>query len=192
MYCQASLKMATRILIILSCVGSIILPAVADPASNDCSSYTILSNTESSTASSRYTSPSPTTYSTTTTIPTESSSSSSITLVTTAKPTDAPWSVSYSGYTSLNSSTAAAPSASASGVKFHPDGASPGFFCEYPSLSQYQPCNGPDSRDCWLQKTPAKIKQRCNCSDDEPDVIDIHTDCEYLPTLVVWSLLADQ
>lgn len=164
--------MTARNLIILSCLGSTIVPAVADSIANEYSSYTSVSSTESYTAVSS-------TKGSTKTSPTETSLTSPITLVTTATPTDAPWSVSYSGYTSLNSTSAPAPTASASGVKFHPDGASPGFFCEYPSLSQYQPCNGPDSRDCWLQKAPANIKERCNCTDDEPNVIDIHTDCKW-------------
>lgn len=109
--------------------------------------------------------------------------SSSITLVTTAKPTNEPWSVSYAGYTSLNSLSAPAPKATAlPGVRFHPDGASPGFFCEYPSLSQWESCNSADSRDCWLRKKlPSKIKERCNCTDDDgPDQIDINTDCKYI------------
>lgn len=80
------------------------------------------------------------------------------------------------------------------GTKFQPDGSSPGFFCEYPSLSsQWQACNGPDSRDCWLRKAAPKVKvqERCGCEDDDHehddgdvddskwgDVIDVHTNCE--------------
>lgn len=110
---------------------------------------------------------------------------SNYTLVTTAKPTDSPWSVSYSGYSSLptnTTSTGASASASGSaypsGVRFHPDGSSPGFYCEYPTLYEWQPCNTADSRECWLQQTrPSKLKERCNCTDDEPEEINIHTDC---------------
>lgn len=83
----------------------------------------------------------------------------------------------------------------ASVVRFQPDGSSPGFFCEYPSMPAWEACNGPDSRDCWLRKTAKKIKARCDCDDDTHDhgeegddgddskwgdLIDVHTDCEYI------------
>lgn len=137
------------------------------------SSITSQSPTDSgSTEATSETLGSPTSLSSATSI-TAPSVSTPIRLVTTAKPTNEPWSVSYAGYTSLDSSGAPAPTASGySGVRFQPDGASPGFFCEYPSLPQWESCNSADSRDCWLRKTATST------DDDGLDQIDINTDCK--------------
>lgn len=85
------------------------------------------------------------------------------------------WTVSssvahYSTYTTTSTSPPTS-SETVSGVRFHPDGSSPGFFCEYPSMPEWEACNGPDSRDCWLRRT-SKAK------DGDPNQIDIHTDYE--------------
>lgn len=200
--------MASRKLTVLSWLALALLPVLAEPIPGDYSPYPSYSSsttsyypsdttsyypTSSASSSSSSFSVSsisqstkisesstkkPSTSSKETATPTTETTT---TLVTTAEPTGSPWSVSYSDYTSITGSQPPSPSASASGVRFHPDGSAPGFFCEYPSMPEYEPCNGPDSRDCWLRKK-ADAKKRCDdCYDteDDPDVIDIHTDCEY-------------
>lgn len=82
--------------------------------------------------------------------------------------TDEPWSVYYSGYSALPTSSDPSPTAPASGPRFSPDGASPGFYCEYPTLTDWEPCNSADSRDCWLRKP-----------DSQSDEININTDCAH-------------
>lgn len=182
---QNLLTMARDILSSLCCFLILISPALTTEVprceSSETYSYTkttsVLTSPVADTSTSSTFSPPNTSGVSTTSLP------SNYTLVTTAKPTDSAWSVSYSGYSSLptnTTSTTAAASASASpyGVRFHPDGASPGFYCEYPTLSEWQPCNSADSRECWLRQTrPSKIKERCNCTDDEYDELNIHTDC---------------
>lgn len=174
---ESLLKMAKRFSATLYCLAVIISPVVTATSqeySPDACTRTLSSS--SMTSSTAYTTKSPSASSSPTTFST--SLPSSYTLVTTAEPTDAPWSVSYSDYTSLASTSSPAASASPSGVRFQPDGASPGFFCEYPTLSEWQPCNAEDSRDCWLRNTKkSQLKERCNCTDDEPDEININTDC---------------
>lgn len=168
--------MSKHILSFLCCLTATISPVFTAEIPRKYSSYE-----SSNSISNSYTTQTTKSSSATTSPPTLSTSlPSSYTLVTTAKPTDAAWSVSYSDYSSLaTSSSLAASAASPSGVRFHPDGASPGFYCEYPTLSEWQPCNNADSRDCWLRKPKKqKIKERCNCTDDDADEINIHTDCE--------------
>lgn len=167
--------MAKYFLAVLYCFTVTFSFALGSDNSQQYSSYSSSSSSIASSNTADTTQSRPTTSSTATSA---TSLPSSYTLVTSEKPTDAPWSVSYWGYTSLSTSSSAAASASPSGVRFHPDGASPGFYCEYPTLSQWQSCNTADSRDCWLRKPKnTKIKERCNCTDDEPDEINIHTDC---------------
>lgn len=38
----------------------------------------------------------------------------------------------------------------------HPHHASPGFHCSYPGYEGWESCNGPNSRDCWIQRRGAK------------------------------------
>ena len=38
-------------------------------------------------------------------------------------------------------------------VRVRPEIATPGFICEYPTLTGWENCNSPDSRDCWLRDT---------------------------------------
>ena len=38
-------------------------------------------------------------------------------------------------------------------VTVYPEKASPGFTCHYPALPGWKSCNGPNSRDCWLNDT---------------------------------------
>ena len=38
-------------------------------------------------------------------------------------------------------------------VHVHPETSVPGFTCEYPTLTGWENCNAPDSRDCWLRDT---------------------------------------
>lgn len=66
----------------------------------------------------------------------------------------------YNSWTTI-STTSALPTASS--ARYHPDGSSPGFFCEYPMLPNSQFCNDPDSRDCWLKQGNNQF--------------DIHSDC---------------
>lgn len=168
--------MAHNVLPILYCLAVTVAPAFAAniPRVYSSSFYTTTSSTPCTyteeTSISSATASSPTI---------NPSSSSDYTLVTTANPTDAPWSMSYSGYSSLPATSSAAASVSPSGVRFHPDGSSPGFYCEYPTLSEWESCNTPDSRDCWLRKSnKAKVKDRGNdYTDDDSDEINIHSDC---------------
>lgn len=55
------------------------------------------------------------------------------------------------------------------GVIIHPEHASPGFTCSYPSLEGWKSCNSPDDRSCWLKDSRA----------NQPNFsqYDIHTDC---------------
>lgn len=41
-------------------------------------------------------------------------------------------------------------------VHVHPETATPGFTCSYPSLAGWENCNAPNSRDCWLRDTVSK------------------------------------
>ena len=61
----------------------------------------------------------------------------------------------------------------AKAVTFAPTDASyPGFTCSYQSLTGWEACNGPNSRDCWLRR-------RHNGSEHQgQSVLDIHTDYE--------------
>lgn len=56
------------------------------------------------------------------------------------------------------------------GVIIHPEHASPGFTCSYPSLEGWKSCNSPDDRSCWLKDSRA----------NQPyfSQYDIHTDYE--------------
>ncbi|KAI9838099.1 MAG: hypothetical protein M1819_006255 [Sarea resinae] len=56
------------------------------------------------------------------------------------------------------------------GIIVHPEHASKGFRCEYPSYTGWENCNGPNSRDCWIRDR--KVKQPLWSQ------FDIHTDYE--------------
>lgn len=173
--------MAARIFVVISCLHLALLPTRAEPIPYyEPSSYQPSSYQPSYSQPSYYHTTLPTSS-----IPTKTYASSSSTSKPTAYPASESWSGAYSGYTSVGSTLPPAATDHAPGVKFHPDGSSPGFFCEYPSLSEWQACNGPVSRDCWLRKTAPKAKERGdgdgdNQDDDSQwgDQIDIHTDCE--------------
>ncbi|KAH7024295.1 hypothetical protein B0J12DRAFT_387613 [Macrophomina phaseolina] len=56
------------------------------------------------------------------------------------------------------------------GVVIHPENASPGFTCSYPSMEGWESCNSPDDRSCWLKDGRA--------SQPYFSQYDIHTDYE--------------
>lgn len=150
------------------------------PSSTKYESPTKTSDCTTSSSNHYYTSPSSTGYES----PTETSEYTTSTPVTvtteygytsepTGTPTDKPWSESYS-YTETEVPTAAPTN---SGVRFQPDGASPDFFCEYPTFTDWEACNGPESRDCWLRKT-SQTSDAAEAYAHIVDQLDINTDCE--------------
>lgn len=177
--------MAIRIVATLLCLELALVAVEAAPPSSKPTNtyYTSLSSTEyegpystdectTSSSGTSYTSLSSAEYYTTSTPVPPTTEYGHTSEPTGTATTNKPWSASYS-YTETGVPTA---QPTGSGVRFQPDGASPGFFCEYPAFTNWEACNGPDSRDCWLRKT-----SQASGGDDayahDVDQLDIFTDC---------------